>query len=63
MILGRMAPTCSNSLRTFYFFLLPLLDKFHFFLGIIEFDMRIHIECDGNIAVSHQILQCLGAYP
>ena len=47
----------------FHFLLLPRLHQFHFLLGVIELDVRIHIQRDGNVAVSHQVLQRLGADP
>lgn len=43
--------------NVFHFFLLLFLDQLHFFLSIIEFDMRVHIEGDGYIAVTHQVLE------
>ena len=47
----------------FHLLLLPGLDEFYFFLGIVEFDVGVHIEGDGYIAVAHQVLQDLGAHP
>lgn len=47
----------------FHLLLLPYLDQFHFLLGIIELDMGVHIEGDGNVAVAHQVLEGLGTDP
>ena len=47
----------------FHLLLLPGLDEFYFFLGIVEFDVGVHIEGDGYVAVAHQVLEGLGTDP
>ena len=47
----------------FHLLLLSGLDEFYFFLGIVELDVGVHIEGDGYIAVTHQVLEGLGAHP
>ncbi len=47
----------------FHLLLLPGLDECHFFLGVIELDVGVHIQGDGNVAVPHQVLECLGTDP
>lgn len=47
----------------FYLLLLPGLDEFYFLLCIIELDMRIHIEGDGNVAVPIRYWSVLALTP
>ena len=47
----------------FHLLLLPGLDECHFFLGVIELDVGVHIQGDGNVAVPHQVLESLGTDP
>jgi hypothetical protein len=49
--------------HAFHLLLLPGLDHFHFFLGIVELDVGVHVQGDANVAVAHQVLQGLGAHP
>ena len=42
--------------------LLPLNNPFHFLLNILSSQMRIGVQSDTNIRMSHQVLQCLGIH-